>query len=89
MNCFHEADNEYAPFSIKIFQVSNHRKTVKHLPKDFSRVTKFLMDRGVTINAKLSVTHYRILPLVHEGLEIPCIVTVPMPATVRNRMVMD
>ena len=89
LNCLHEAGNEYDPFSIKTCQVGNRRKTVGHLPKEFSRATKFLLDRGATVNAKLTATHYRRSPLFQGGLEIPCIVTVSMPETVRNHMVMD
>ena len=89
LNCFHDAGNKYDPFSIKTWQVDNCRKTVGHLPREFSRATKFLLDRGATVNAKLTTTHYRRSPLFQGGLEIPCIVTVSMPGTVRNHMVMD
>lgn len=87
--CLHETGNEYDPFSIKTCQVDNLRKIVGHLPREFSRATKFLLDRGGTVNAKLIATHYRKSPLFQGGLEIPCMVTVSMPGTVRNHMVMD
>ena len=32
--------------------------------------------------------HYRKLPVVQGGIEIPCVVTVPMPGTVINQLLM-
>ena len=32
---------------------------VRHLPMEISRVTKFLLDRGANVSAKLTSTHYR------------------------------
>ena len=79
--------NEYDVFSIKTCQGSG--KTVGHLPKEISRARKFLLDRGATVNAKLSSEHYRKSPLFQRGLEIACIITVTMPGTVRNHMVIE
>ena len=52
---------------------------------EISRVTKFLLDRGANVSAKLTSTHYRRSPLVQGGIEIPCVVTVSMPGTVINQ----
>ena len=41
-----------------------------HLPREVSRVTKFLLDRGARISLVLSSRHYRRSPLVQGGLEI-------------------
>ena len=87
LKCAHEVGNEYDVFSIKTCQGS--RKTVGHLPREISRETKFLLDRGATVNAKLSSDHYRKSPLFQGGLEIACIATVTMPGTVSNHMVME
>ena len=51
-----------------------HPRIVGCLPLEISRFTKFLLDRGVTITATLSTTHYRRSSLVQGGLEIPCVV---------------
>ena len=87
LKCAHEVGNEYDVFSIKTCQGSG--KTVGHLPREISRATKFLLDRGATVNAKLSSEHYRKSPLFQGGLEIACIITVTMPGTVRNHMVIE
>ena len=56
---------------------------------EISRVTKFLLDRGANVSAKLTSTHYRRSPLVQSGIEIPCVVTVSMPGTVINQLLME
>ena len=33
--------------------------------------------------------HYRRSPLVQGGIEIPCVVTVPVPGTVINQLLME
>ena len=52
-------------------------------------MTKFLLDRGAVEQATLSATHYRRSPLVQGGLEIPCKVSVKMPGTMKNHLLMD
>ena len=56
---------------------------------EISRVTKFLIDRGANVSAKLTSTHYRRSPLVQGGTEIPCVVTVSMPGTVISQLLME
>ena len=34
-------------------------------------------------------THYRRSPLVQGGIEIPCVLTVPIPGTVINQLLME
>ena len=89
LKCGHEVGNEYDIFSIKTCQGSLSGKTVGHLPREISRATKFLLDRGATVDAKLSSEHYRRSPLFQGGLEIACVVTVTMPGTVRNHMILE
>ena len=38
---------------------------------ELSRITKFLIDRGLKVEAQLSSTNYRRSPLIQGGLEIP------------------
>ena len=49
---------------------------------EISRVTKFLVDRGANVSAKLTSAHYRRSPLAQGGIEIQCVVTVSIPGTV-------
>ena len=48
-----------------------------------------MLDRGANVSAKLTSTHYRRSPLVQGGIEIPCVVTVSMPGTVINQLLME
>ena len=64
LNCFHESGNVFDPFAIKICE-SNSEKPVEHLPQEISRVTKFIIERGATVDAGLTSDHYR-LPLVQH-----------------------
>ena len=54
-----------------------------------SRITKFLIDRGANVSAKLASTNYRRSPLVQGGIEISCIVTVSMLGTAVNQLLME
>ena len=59
---------------------------VGHLPMEISQVTKYFLDRGANVSAKLTSMHYRRSPLVQGGIENPCVVTVSMPGTVINQL---
>ena len=56
--CSHERENVHDPFVIKTYQRASGR-IVGHLPMELSRITKFLLDRGARMEAKLRETHYR------------------------------
>ena len=58
-------------------------------PREISRVTKFLLDRGAVAYAELLSTHYRRLPIMQGGLEIPSKITVNLHGTVKNHMLLD
>ena len=88
LNCFHEEGNTSDRFAIKICE-KDKNEIVGQLPMEISRVTKFLLDRGANVSAKLRSTHYRRSPLVQGGIEIPCVVTVSMPGTVINQLLME
>ena len=53
-------------FAIKT--VDERGETVGHLPKELSRVTKYFLDRGISMHCKLTSRHYRRSPLVQGGL---------------------
>ena len=63
--------------------------SVGHLPREVSRATKFLIDRVARISLVLSSRSYRRSPLVQGGLEISCHVTVKLPETIKNHLMMD
>ena len=83
----HELENAFDLFAIKTCKPEG--KIVGHLPMEIARVTKFLLDRGAVIIATLNTTNYRRSPLVQRGLEIACKVTVRMPVTIKNHILMD
>ena len=74
-------------FAIKTCK--SNGQIVGHLPREISRLIKFLLDRGAVVQATLSTTHYRRSPLVQVGLEIACKVSVKMPGTIKNHLLMD
>ena len=88
LNCFHEEGNTSDRFVIKVYE-KDKNEIVGHLLIKISQVTKFLLDRGANISAKLTSTHYRRPPLVQGGKEIPCVVTVSMPGTVIYQLLME
>ena len=79
MNSFHKSGNVFNPFAIKVCE-RNSEKPVGHLPQEISRVTKFIIKHGATVDVELTSDHYRRSPLVQGGLEIKCKVTVKVPS---------
>ena len=86
--CIHERRNEFDAFSVKTVRTVDNA-TVGHLPREISRPTKYLLDRGATVKAVITFSYYRRSPLFQGGLEIPCSVTVSMPGTIRNHLLLD
>ena len=64
------------------------RKDYEKTERDFPP-NKTLIDKGGKITAKLSSTHYRRSPLFQTGLEIPCEVTVTIPANIKGHFLMQ
>ena len=60
-----------------------------HLPREISRLTKFVLDRGVEIVAEIQSSHYRRSPLIQWGLEIRCKVSATLKGTLKNPMPLD
>ena len=85
--CLHEEDNPFDIFAIKTCRADG--TTVGHLPREISRASKFLLDRGADMTAKLTSTDYRRSPLVQGGIEIPCKVIVKMRATRKNIEILE
>ena len=87
LDCYHEFENTFDMFAIKTCK--SNGQIVGHLPRKISRVTKYLLDRGTVVQATLSTTHYRRSTLVQGGLEIACKISVKMPGTIKNHLLMD
>jgi len=75
LNCYHEKGNSFDPYAIKVCE-QNSNDIVGHLPREISRITKFMLHRGAFVNAELTSRHYRRSPLVQGGLEIKCKISV-------------
>ena len=60
-----------------------------HLPREISRPTKFWLDRGAEIVAEMESSHYQRSPLIQAGLGIRCKVSVTLPGTIKNHMLLD
>ena len=87
LDCSHEFGNTFDMVAIKTCK--SNGQIVRHLPREISRVTKFLLDRGAVVQATRSTTHYRRPPLVQGGLEIACKVSIKVPGTIKNHLLMD
>ena len=85
LHCAPEKENTYDYFAIKMCQKDG--KIVGHLPLEISRLTTYLLDRGARVTATLTSTPYYAYSLVQGGLEIPCLIKVYMPRTVRNKQI--
>ena len=64
-------------FTIQVCQLETN-KTMGLFPAEIPRISKFLLDRRAVFQAKLTWTHYRRIPLVRGGSEIPCEVTIEL-----------
>ena len=84
--CHYLENNVFDVYAIKPVTESN--QIVGHLPREICRITKFLLDRGAKISLTFTPNNYRRSPLVQGGLEIPCKVTVKLPATIKNHMIL-
>jgi len=61
LDCSHEKNNLFDRFAIKTISKKTGQ-IVGHLPIEVSRITKYLMDRGAEVTAKLTSDHYRRSP---------------------------
>ena len=86
--CFFEANNLFDMLAIRTC-CKDCEKTVGHLPREISRPTKCLIERGAKITVKLSSIHYRRSPLFQGGLEIPCEVTVTIATIIKGHLLMQ
>ena len=88
LECLFERHNLFDMFAINTCRLEGGQ-IVGHLPREISRPTKFLLDRGAKVTAQLTGTHYRRSPLFQGGLEIPCLVTVTIPQSIKGHMLIQ
>ena len=79
---FFETPNPFDCFEIKVYEVD-------HLPQEISGVRKFFMDREAILNAQLTSEHYLWSPIAQGVMEITCKVTVKIPSTCINILLME
>ena len=82
LSCFHQVDNAFDAFSIGLSL--DNDLLIRHLPREVSRATKFLMDRGATFEVTVNSQTYRRSPLVQGGLEVPIRLKISMRPTKLN-----
>ena len=68
----------------KVCKSNNAQSVVGHLPMEISRITRFILQRDARVQATVTGKHYRRSPLIQGRLEIPCLVTVTMPGSIMN-----
>ena len=88
LECLFERHNLFDMFAIKTCRLEGGQ-IVGHLPREISRPTKFLLDRGAKVTAQLTGKHYKRSPLFEGGLEIPCLVTVIIPGSIKGHMLIQ
>ena len=88
LECFFETHNPFDRVAIKVCEVGNEN-SVGHFSREISHVTKFFMDKGAIVSAQLTREHYRRSPIVQSGIEIARKVTVKMPGTCGNILLME
>ena len=88
LECLFERHNLFDMFPIKTCRLEGGQ-IVGHQPREISRPTKFLLDRGAKVTAQLTGTHYRRSPLFQGGLQIPCLVTVTIPGSIKGHMLIQ
>ena len=57
LNCFHEENNPYDVFSIKI--CTSDSKIINYLATEISQIMKFIIQRGAIVITKVTGMHYR------------------------------
>ena len=86
LHCLQEPGNDYDVFCIKTCKPD--KTSVGHLPREISRPTKFILNRGAKMVAKIESSHYWRSPLIQGGLEICCKVSPTLPGAIKNHMLL-
>ena len=83
--CLFKANYLFDMFGIQTCR-KDCEKTVGNLLREISHPTQYLIGRGAKITAKLSSIHYRRSPIFQERPEIPCAVTLTIPASIKGTL---
>ena len=62
LNCYHEPGNPFDIFAIKACSHGS-LQPVDHLPREISRLAKFILGRGAEVEAKLTSNQHRCSPI--------------------------
>ena len=92
LNTIHESSNNYDRYAVAATKdVSGHSSPtiVGHLPKEISRITRYIMQYGATVTVRICDINYRRSPLIQGGLEISVEVMVCMPFNPKNKATLD
>ena len=82
-----ENGNSYDMF---VIMSCHQRETmVAHLPREVSRTTRFIIDRGATVSVMLTGTHYRRSRLVKGELDTTCKISVSIRGTCLNLLLLE
>ena len=69
--------------------VAESGMAVGHLPMENSLITKYILDSKARVYTILTSTNYCVSALIQGGLEISCRIEIHMPATVKNKELME
>lgn len=86
----HEEGNLFDRYAIAAVKrnhsdVTVREKIVGHLPKEISRLVRFIILHRALVSVKVIDEAYRRSPLVQGGLEIPVLVTITMEYSTSNQ----
>ena len=87
LKCSHKEDNLFDIFSTKLCK-SGTDAIADHLPMRISRITKFIIARGVSVTLKIIGKYHRRSHLVQGELEGPCQMTVMISRSVVNHLLL-
>ena len=92
LDTIHEENNPHDRYAVAAIRKTVSRLTpviVGHLPREFSRFTRFIILHGATVKVKVSDTKYRRSPLIQGGLEIPVEVEVQKENSSENQQALS
>ena len=69
--------------------MTSNGEFVGHIPREILRVTKYFLDHGAIMLVELTSKQYRCSTQVQGEMEIACLVTVKMPAILKNTKVQE
>ena len=74
------------PTMFFLLKYANQISLMRHLPKEISRITKFMLQMGARVQTTVTGKHCRCSPLIQGGLEVSCLATVTMPGSIMKHL---